>query len=255
MKQIQKQLSYSLAAIMVILGMAVVPVSADTGSGDTGSGAVTPSQTTPIEGENGSSPTGFRDPVPNSTDGAGSGASTTSQSQSVSETENDSKVPGSLHTEANQLLSQDRQNGKQHSAADRLKACEQRQTEIDSRTAQFATQAAKHLDTFNSIFTKLQAFHDSKGLNVSNYSTLVADATAKQTAAQSAVDALKALNVKIDCTQADPASTVATIKTAVSNARTALQDYRTSLKNLVVALKGASTAQSSTTQTTGGTQQ
>jgi hypothetical protein len=172
-----------------------------------------------------------------------------------------SQQTGKLRGEAEQLLNQDRQNGKEHSAADRLKACQQRQASINNREAQFSAQAAKHLDTFNSIFTKLQTFHDSKKLNVTNYDALVGDATAKQAAAQTAVSALKAVDVNIDCSQPDPASTVATIKTAVMNARTALQDYRTSLKNLVVALKGASTAQTSTqststdnTQSTGGNQ-
>jgi hypothetical protein len=106
----------------------------------------------------------------------------------------------------------------------------------------------------------VQQFESSKQLQVSNYDALVATATAKQTAAASAVSALKALNVQIDCSQADPAATVATIKTAVADARTSLQAYRSALKDLVVALKGASSAQtgadtgSTDNATTGGAQ-
>ena len=86
---------------------------------------------------------------------------------------------------------------------------------------------------------------------VANYDTLVATAKTKQAAAQSAVNELKALDVTIDCTQPDPASTVATLKAAVQKARSALQDYRASIKDVVVALKGASTSTSDSTNTEG----
>jgi|GEM_PF-1007737 len=244
MKLIQKQVCYSLAAVAVVFGLAVVPVSADQGSDSTGSAP----HSTPINGEDGS-PTGFKDPSPNSGTQIADNTSSDSGSGTGLEgtTEDSAESSTNLHDQAANLLGRERQKGTEHSEAQRQKACDRRQANINKHTAQFATQAAKHLDTFNSIFTKLQAFYDSKGLNVTNYDALVADATAKQAAAQSAVDALKSLNVNIDCTQPDPASAVATIKSAAQDARTALQNYRTSLKNLVVALKGASTAQSNTT--------
>jgi hypothetical protein len=266
MKQVQKQLCCSLAAAAVVLGLAVVPVSAEQSvSGSTGSVP----RITPINGKDGG-PTGLKDPSPPR--GSQTTDSTSSDSQSQSGggtgghgtglegmTENDGQGSKGLQSQAATLLQQDRQKVKEHSAAERLQACNTRKAHIDEREAQFSAQAAKHLDAFNSIFAKVQSFHDSKGLTVANYSALVADATAKQATAQSAVTALKALDVNIDCSQPDPASTVATIKTATSSARTALQNYRTSLKNLIVALKGASTAQNNTqsttnTQTTGGAQ-
>jgi Fe2+ transport system protein B len=190
----------------------------------------------------------------------------TTDSTSSNETEQEVENPtdqthqsGSLRAQAQKLLQTKRQEVHEHTAAERQKACEARQKSIDRRTSNYGTAAQRHLDVFNSIFTKVQQFHDSKQLNVSNYDALVAAATAKQTAAQSAVTALKALNVQIDCTQSDPAATVATIKSAVADARTSLQAYRSALKDLVVALKGASSAQHTDTNntdntTTGGAQ-
>ncbi|HSX05543.1 MAG TPA: hypothetical protein VLF69_03700 [Candidatus Saccharimonadales bacterium] len=238
MKQMAKQLIYSVASLLMVLGLAVVPVSAEHGSDDSN----TSTATTPIETDDSSA--------------SNTSSNTTTETETESTTEDSGHQSGKLRSEAAKLLSQERQNAKEHSQADRQKACTQRQNNINRRTAQFAANAARHLEVFNKIFTKVQAFHDSKGLQVSDYDALVAAATAKQTAAQTAVDALKALNVQIDCTQPDPASTVATIKSAVTDARTALQAYRTSLKDLVVALKGASTAQhtTDTTENTGGNQ-
>lgn len=170
---------------------------------------------------------------------------------------------GSLRAQAQQLLAQERAKVKTTTEAERQKACVAHQQEINTRVNDYAAAAQRHLDVFNGIFTKVQTFYTNKKLNVTDYSSLVATATAKQTTAQSAVDTLKSLDVSIDCTQPDPATAVATVKTAVANARTALQDYRTAIKNVIVALEGASTGANSnagtaaatpTTTTTGGNQ-
>jgi len=155
---------------------------------------------------------------------------------------------GGVRIQAAKLLQTERENHKQALTADKKqKVCENRKDEIEKRGSNYAAAAQRHLDVFNNIFTKLQTFHDTKHLNVTNYDALVADATAKQTAATNAVQALKNADVPIDCTATDPASSVATLKVAVQNARQALKDYRSSLKNLVVALKGASTTQTNAT--------
>ncbi|HWT55761.1 MAG TPA: hypothetical protein VN031_01870 [Candidatus Microsaccharimonas sp.] len=159
------------------------------------------------------------------------------------------------HSKALELLTEKRATIKQHTTEQKQKACEARATNIDMRANNYATAAQRHLANFTAIFTKVQAFHDKKQLNVTNYDTLVAAANAKQVTAQAAVDALKAVDVKIDCTQADPAIAVANLKTATSNARTALQDYRTAIKDVIIALQGASTAnKTSDTSSTGGNQ-
>lgn len=147
-----------------------------------------------------------------------------------------------LHSKAQELLQQKRANSKPKSQEARQKACTIHEDEINKRVDNYAKAAQRHLDVFDKLFTKVQDFYKAKSLNVANYDSLVATATAKQTAAQGAVDTLKALDVDIDCTQPDPAMSVATVKTAVATTRTALQDYRKSIKDVVVALKGASTS-------------
>jgi len=233
----KKRLSLLLASSFGTAVLVVAPVWADHGSDSTSS-----------SGDSGSSSSGS----------ATSGQETEQQTTTETETKDTAEATAGIHEQAKQLLAQQRQNGKQKSTADRQKACQAHQTEINKRVSNYAKSAQKHLDTFNAIFTKVQAFHDSKGLTVANYDTLVAAAKTKQTAAQTAVDALAALNVKIDCSQSDPASSVASVKVAVKNARTTLQDYRKSIKDIVVALKGASTAQSNTedktSTSTGGNQ-
>lgn len=164
----------------------------------------------------------------------------------------------SLRDRAEQLLAQQRQKGIQHSTAVRQKVCEQRQKAIDGRMGTLGTKAQKFLDAYNTIFTKVQAYQTKHQLDVSNYDTLVADATAKQAAATTAVSTLSGLaGTKIDCTSTDPASTLATVKTAATDARTSLQAYRQSLKALIEALITASTAANTSTNSstsTGGNQ-
>jgi hypothetical protein len=193
-------------------------------------------------------------------------AETSSSNSTTTETEDNAKVTednvGQLRKQAAQLMQTKRQTVKEHTTAQKQQACTAHQAEIDKRSSNYAAAAQRHLDVFNKIFTRVQTFESDKKLNVASYDTLVATAKDKQTAAQTAVDSLKALDVKLDCTQPDPASSVATLKTAVSSARTALQDYRKSVKDVIVALKGASTGQtgddtsssdtSTTTNTTTG---
>ncbi len=238
MKQLVKQAGFMVASLAMVIGLAAVPVSAEHGSDNpsTHEGGGNVSQTQDTKDTTVGTTTEAND---DSTSGSGG---------------------GDLRKQAQDLLQTKREGAKEHTMAVRQKACEQRQGSIDTRTKVFADAAVRHLGVFDQVFTKVQAFHDNKHLNVTNYDTLVAAVKIKQAAAQSAVDVLKTLDVQIDCTQPDPAATVATIKQAVVNARTTLHAYRTSLKDLIVALKGASTATTRTNATdktdttSGGTQ-
>ncbi len=225
MKHITKQLGYTLVSVVAVLGLTALPVSAMPGNGrvaalSAGAGA-----------------------------SAGAGQSRVAVGAQGSAAAVNTRI-STLQNQAKGLLQTARKTGTVHSQAARQKACEMRQKGVDTITNNFATSAQTHLNVFTSIFTKLQTFYTSKQLNVTGYSALVATATADQTAAQTAVSALKSLDVQINCSQPDPASAVATIQQAASGARTALHAYLVSLKNLVVALKGASTAQHTTASTT-----
>ena len=182
-------------------------------------------------------------------DGGGTSGSNDSSTTSDSETETEVQH---LRTDAKDQLEAERKNGAEHSLLQRQNACKAHETEINNRVTNYAAAAQRHLDVFTGILTKVQNFYTSKGLNVAAYPALLAAAQAKQADAQTAVDALKALDVSIDCTQPDPAQTVATVRAAVKNARTALQAYRAAIKDVIVVLHGASSANES--DTSGGNQ-
>ena len=231
-----RSLALLLTAFAGTVVLVAAPVAADTGS-DSGSGS----------GDSSTSQTSDS----NSTDSN----STDTQSTDQAEPSDSSSVHDELtklRQDAKDSLQQMReQHHSDLTAKGRQLACEKRQAGIDNRISNYAAEAQRHLNVFTGIFTKVQNFYASKKLNVSNYDTLVAAVTAKQTAAQSAVDALKALSVNIDCTQPDPAQTLEAVKGAVSDARTALQAYRAAIKDLIVAIGNTLDTQA---KSTGGNQ-
>jgi len=234
-----RSLALLLATLGGIMVLAVAPVAADSGSdsgsgGDSGSGDSSSSQTSSDS---------------SSTDGSNdTQSSDTNQTESTSGDSNAHDLLDQLHGDAKSELAKLRHDEhKDSSETERQHACKNLQSNIDNHITDFSDSAQRHLNVFTDIFTKVQAFYTSKGLSVSNYDALVAAATAKQTAAQAAVDALKSLAVSIDCSQPDPAQSLQTVKDAVKTARTALQDYRSSIKDLIVAISNALDTQDTTT--------
>ncbi|MDB5166620.1 MAG: hypothetical protein JWM37_692 [Candidatus Saccharibacteria bacterium] len=159
----------------------------------------------------------------------------------------------SLEARAKSLLANDRKNGKEHTVAERQKYCKEHQTAITAKITKIGTKAQKHLDSFDATFIKVKAYQTKNQLPVSNYEELVATATAKQAAANAAVGALVSVSGKVDCSSADPATSVATVKAAADDAKAALQAYRSSVKAIVEALLAAQPASTTSKSTTEGT--
>lgn len=118
-------------------------------------------------------------------------------------------------------------------AADRQKHCEQLQTMVNKQIANFSSNAQSHLTVFNSVYTKVQAFAASKNVTSTDYQNLITTANTDQANATQAVAALKSVAVTIDCTQSNPASSLATIKAAVDSTRTALQAYQKAISAVI----------------------
>jgi hypothetical protein len=241
----RSDIAAGITLVALLLVSSPLPAFARQGSDDT-SGSTTPTQTTET-GEGIISPTSG-----SSSGGSGSGKRTIVSRDAASENESTtSSSDESLRNRAQQLLDDKRQNGKEHTEAQRQEACKQHESTIDGRFQTLGDKASRYLNGFNTIFTKVQAYQTKNQLNVPNYDTLVADVTAKQAAATAAVNTLDAQSgSKIDCTSSDPAQSVANVKTAAQDARTALQAYRASLKALVQALLSAKQA-ADTANTTG----
>lgn len=123
--------------------------------------------------------------------------------------------------------------------AERQKRCQSLQTMLNKQIANFSQNAQNHLTTFNSVFTKVQAYATKNNVSSTAYTSLLAAATAQQSNATQAVDALKSVTVTFNCTQQYPASSLSTIKAAVDSTRTALQAYQKSIAALISNLEAS----------------
>jgi hypothetical protein len=131
------------------------------------------------------------------------------------------------------------------------KSCDARKANLTKRMANAVTAAQRHKEVFDKIYTKVQNFHDSKNLNVTNYDALKAAADKAQQDAADQIAALKSLDVSVDCTQTDSLATnITAFQTAVKSTRDSLKAYRKSIVDVITALHGASTSTTKTPDTT-----
>jgi hypothetical protein len=242
MQQINKRIVMSAVALLLVCGVSLSGSAfAEHGSGDSsGSGS---GSTTSTETENHTS---------------------TTTSSSTSSTENETETENHAHD----LMEQFKQQGQAkvqaeikdkantRTAQQRQQSCEARKTALTKRMANAVTAAQRHKDTFDSIYTKVKAFHDSKNLNVANYDSLVAAVDSAQADAAAKIAALKSLDVTVDCTQVNSVTTnISAFREAVSSSRDSLKAYRKALVALVTALHGASTSTTNNSSTNNSTTQ
>jgi hypothetical protein len=124
----------------------------------------------------------------------------------------------------------------------RLKICLNREKTINNVMVRMSNRGAKHLEVFNKISERVQAFYKNKGLNVANYETLVADIQAKKIAAEAAVAKTKASSVEFKCDGSDPKGAAQVFKDNLKAQNEALKAYKTAIRNLIVAVKSAQSA-------------
>lgn len=129
-----------------------------------------------------------------------------------------------------------------------LQSCQTREKVINSIMGRIADRGQKRLNVYNTIATRVEGFYTKKGKTVNNYDTLVADVNAKKTAAQAAVDKIKADKVAFKCDGTDPKGVASSFKADLKLEISSLHDYQQSIKNLIVAVKSAQT----TNSTSGG---
>jgi hypothetical protein len=170
--------------------------------------------------------------------------STATDASTTAAKSDDSNSDSTLRERAKQLLDDrrdKRQDRKEKNEAQRQQVCENHQKAINLKLSNLGNRADRHLKAFDALFTKVKAYQDKNKLDVTNYDDLVADVTAKQAAATTAVANLKGNAGTINCGSGDVLSTLAVDKTTGDQARTALQAYRSSLKTLIDALINAKT--------------
>lgn len=120
----------------------------------------------------------------------------------------------------------------------RKQTCEKRVATINRIMTNAATQGTNHLSVFDKISERVQKFYADKGLNVANYSALVAEVNAKKAAATAAIKAVQD-GKTFSCDGDNPVGKIDAFNGQIRAMHQALKDYRTAIKNLIVAVKSA----------------
>lgn len=154
-----------------------------------------------------------------------------------SSAESSKQAAQAAHAAAEAAAKERRTENKEKLSAAKLKVCENRKTNINSRTARIADRGTKHLALFTSIAERAQAFYVKKGITLTNYDALVAEVEAKKAAAQTAVEAIAANKATFTCEGNDPKLAVVEFKANLTLRNTALKEYQTAVKNLIVGIK------------------
>jgi hypothetical protein len=223
MRKFNGRLVMSIAALLVVCGVSLSSgsVFAEHGSGDSG-------ETSSSSGS-GSNKT------------AVAVTSDTSETETEQETEKSQTLREQFKQEAQtKVQGEVKAKVQAKTAEQKQQACTARKANLTKRMNNAVTAAQRHKDTFDKIYTKVQAFKTSKNLTVANYDSLKAAADAAQSDATTKIAALKALNVSVDCTQTDSLATIITaFQTAEKATRDSLKDYRKAVVALITALHDA----------------
>lgn len=138
----------------------------------------------------------------------------------------------------------------------RQKACERVVSKVNAIRVKRSEQGTKHLEVFNKISERVQAFVTEKELTVENYDTLVANIDEKKAAVEAAI----AVNTEtaFACDTASTESPLRLPRTTIEAVRDSLKEYRTAIKDLIVNVRSSAektestdTQSQSTTETTG----
>lgn len=171
-------------------------------------------------------------------DGENSGSESNIASESENEPEDQNDDSSSLQDRIQELKQKRQENKQQRLAANKLRACQNRQARIAAIMSRSITRAEKQLELFTTIAERVKAFYVQKGRTVANYNDLVAAADAAKAKAQTNLDTLKALD-GFDCSSEDPKGDIEAFKLALHSINSDLKDYRTAVKNLIVGVKSA----------------
>jgi hypothetical protein len=170
-----------------------------------------------------------------------SNVATASDDTSSSDESGSSTLTEQFREQAKEKLQAARQNVKEQSEAHREQSCNARKANLTKRMSNAVSRAQKHKEVFDKIYSRVKDFYITKNLNVSNYADLTAKVDTASSDAQSSIDALKALDVNVDCTSQTVADSVSAFQQAVKTTRDSLKTYRATLVDLIKSLKGAST--------------
>jgi len=144
-------------------------------------------------------------------------------------------------TAVNSAATNGQTNGEQKLTEAKLKACQNRENAIQTRSKQLTKTAENMLTTFDKIAGRVEQYYTSKivpaGKTVANYDALVADITSKKTTVQTDLDKATADTAAFSCTGNDPKGQLTQFRTDMQQVKKDLKEYRTAIKNLIVAVR------------------
>lgn len=142
-----------------------------------------------------------------------------------------------LRTQGKVMLDDLRKGRSERSQEQRQKSCQSRKQGLETKLENLSKNAQKHQSRIDEILEKAVAYKNNKNLEVRDFDSLLATATAAQTQAKTSVTALLALKPSVDCNRDSVASDVAAFKAAAAQTRTDLKSYRTAVKALLSAVQ------------------
>lgn len=131
----------------------------------------------------------------------------------------------------------------------KLQLCESRQERITNIMSNFSDRGTRHIEVFDTILQRVQAFYVEKNLSVDNYDSLVAEAAAKKAAAETLAAEVAATSVNFDCGGDNPLGVAESFKEQLKEMISALKEYRDAVRELISAVKTAAEATLSTEAT------
>ncbi|HEX7483927.1 MAG TPA: hypothetical protein VF281_02115 [Candidatus Saccharimonadales bacterium] len=148
------------------------------------------------------------------------------------------------HAAARQSIKERQASAKERLDGAKLKACENRQVNINNRSIKITERATKHLAVFDKIAERVNTFYTNKGKTFDTYDLLISEVDAKRSIAQATIDNLSNLKATFDCNEAEPKLAIEAFKTALHEAQSALKEYRMAIKDLIVGVKSANSEDS-----------
>ncbi len=131
-----------------------------------------------------------------------------------------------------------RAKGQAKLADAKLKACQKRETAINSIMTRTVDRATKQIGVFDTIATRTEKFYTDKGKTVATYDILVAAVATAKAKAETDLAAMKTTD-SLKCDGTDPKGAASVFKGNLKLEIADLKAYKTAVKNLIVGVKSA----------------
>lgn len=127
--------------------------------------------------------------------------------------------------------------------AKKLQICNRNQDRFKSRMNHISDRGVKQLDVFKKIADRTKAFYETKGYNVSGYSTLAAEVDVLYSNSAAAISATQNSQTEWSCDDNNPQSAMRLFSDAKKNEIATLKAYKDKVRELILLVKQAGGSQ------------